>query len=541
MKKSFDTIERMPTSYPLWAASFLSLIVARMLVETFAGGIGRSSGGSALHEFSHVFLFFLFSYLLFLILLPKFTGIPVPMASNVLLVGFSLILTPPLIDLVLSGGQGFWSFYKFDGLEGLSRRFLTFFGDRPDIGITYGVRFEVLVAVLILGTYVYFKSKKAVFSLLSALFFYAVFFILGTFPSWIAILVEGARIGFLEVREVHVAQMFFSPIGILSHDSLNTASALNLKMSLIYAPLTFLAASWLLFRHFPPIFLALLGNARWPQTIYHGGLLLAGMGLATVFTEVSARLDFFNILAVLVVLMAVEFAWLASVVANDIFDQNIDILTNRHRPLPKKIVPKRTYVAIGLTFFALSLLLAAIVSPTAAALLIGYQSAAWIYSAPPLRLKRVPFVATFLAALAGMLVLVSGYLLLAPDGTLKNLPASLVTLLLFAYTCSLPLKDFKDIEGDRAEGVRTIPVLFGESKGKSFVGSGIFLSYVLSVFVLHEPSLFWPAVVSGGFSFWILAASHAGENGWLRYRFLPGWILGCVTAYGLAAAWMMFR
>ena len=62
----------------------------------------------------------------------------------------------------------------------------------------------------------------------------------------------------------------------------------------------------------------------------------------------------------------------------------------------------------------------------------------------------------------------------------------------------------KDIEGDRENGVWTIPVLLGETWARFAIGLGIFISYALSVIWLNAKILFFPAMILGALSFWIL-------------------------------------
>ncbi len=47
------------------------------------------------------------------------------------------------------------------------------------------------------------------------------------------------------------------------------------------------------------------------------------------------------------------------------------------------------------------------------------------------------------------------------------------------------VKNIKDIEGDKKEGVRTIPVIFGEKKGKLIIGFCLFLASLLIPFIFY--------------------------------------------------------
>src|SRR4030042_2473677 len=334
-QKIIDFIENSPTPFWLWLAAFSGIIVLRLLVENWLENFRNRSGLFLFYEFTHTFLFFLISYILFAILINKFLKVEIKKAANILLWGFLIIITPPIIDFIISKGKGFWSFYEFDSLAGLARRFFTFFGNKPEIGITYGVRIEVVLALIFLFFYSFIKSRNIIKSLSVSFVSYLTFFILGTFPSWITILFKGFSEGFLNITGVDVAQMFLAPAKIFSREIPDIISALNIKMSLVYS-LFLIALSVvsclprgseasirgrLLSQKKLKAFFA---NAHYPQLIYHGGLLIIGAGLAYIFTGAPIEINFFNVAGFLVILSAVFLAWLASVVPDDIYAQEYD-------------------------------------------------------------------------------------------------------------------------------------------------------------------------------------------------------------------------
>lgn len=533
-------LETIPTSYALWMTSFTSLIFARLMVETWLGKFENYSVHFLLYEFSHTFFFFLFSFLILWPAVAFFGKTTLPAASTVLLFGFLIILTPPLLDAFIAQGAHLWSFYKFDSLSGLWQRYLTLFGDRPDIGITYGVRIEVVLTSLFLGVYTYIKTHRIWRSCVAILATYSILFVLGTFPSWLTFLILSFQKNIFTITSIDIAQLFLSPPTLFTQPTMEFISSLNIKMSLIYAPLTLLTFTLYLWHYFPKKFFALFHNARIPQILYHGGLFFIGIGLAIVFADASLSLNLFNILGLINLLFAIGCAWLASVIANDLFDQKIDVLTNPARPLPQQSISHHEYKSIGMTFFAASLIFAALVSFKSMLFLLVYQTLAWTYSAWPLRLKRFPLIATFWSALASVIVIITGFTLIVPGGTIAKLPGSFIAFFLCILTIVLPLKDFKDIAGDKADTVYTLPVLLGEQWSKLFIGSALFFSFMLSVSLLHEPRLFWWALLSGSFSFWVLMLSQSNDRQHFSYRKLPGWLFSIITGYMLILIRIIF-
>lgn len=151
-----------------------------------------------------------------------------------------------------------------------------------------------------------------------------------------------------------------------------------------------------------------------------------------------------------------------SQVINDWCDRHVDAINEPARPIPSGRVPGRWPVAIALAGCALSLLLGAALGPwvllaTGVALFFG-----WAYSASPLRLKRSGWLGPLACALSyeglswftGTSVMVGG------------LPAGNVLAVLLLYSLGafgiMTLNDFKAVAGDRATGLRSLPVVLGE-------------------------------------------------------------------------------
>lgn len=528
-------LEENPTTFPLFLTAFVSIIILRIFVDFWLSGFAHHSTSFLFYEFTHVFSFYIITFFLFLLPVKYFAKLTVQTASTVIIRGFLLILIPPFLDYWISGGKGFFGFYKFDGLIGLGWRFLTFFGDRPDIGITYGMRIQLATLIILFGVYVYIKTKRFIRALSGIISLYVLSFFLGTAPSWLSFIFLGFQKSILSINDIAIAQLFLSPPILFSKIISEPESALNIKMSLIYMPLAFILAMVYFWSYYPKKFNAFFQNIRIPQLIYHFGLFCIGLGLALILTDAYILISIFNVIAFVNLILAIGCAWIASVIYNDLSDQQIDIITNTHRPLQNKIFSIEEYRTIGITFFSASLLFSAMVSFQTTLFLLIYQILAWMYSSWPFRLKRLPIIATCVATLASLLILVASFSLIAPEGNISKLPTSILLFFAFVFVISLPLKDFKDIAGDLKDNVHTIPVIFGEQWGKIIIGSGIFLSYIMSVSIFHEPKLFPWALLGGSVSFWILITSQPNEKKRLPYRYLPGWMLGPIILYGLIA------
>jgi chlorophyll synthase len=147
--------------------------------------------------------------------------------------------------------------------------------------------------------------------------------------------------------------------------------------------------------------------------------------------------------------------------ANDWFDRHVDAINEPKRPIPSGRVPGRAGLYIALGWTALSLVVgAALGTWVLIASTIGLVLA-WIYSAPPLRLKMNGWWGNAAVGLCYEgLPWFTGAAALA-----HRLPDARITILALLYSVGafgiMVLNDFKAIEGDQALGIRTLPVQLG--------------------------------------------------------------------------------
>lgn len=534
IRKIVKNIENYPLTISQFLLGFSAIIALRMLGEnlllSFAGKSADFFVGSTLAAY----LFFLFSIVILIIFLGSFLRESALRVANILLWGFFIVIFPPIFDKILCGTQKCWSFYAFDSLSGLAKRFSTFFGDNPAVGITYGVRIEVALAVLFLAAYVYLKTESVRKAFWGGFFTYLILFILGSFPTWLSFLFLSPSKNISSIEGFDVAGFFLSPARYFSFESADVFNSLNVKMNLIYAFLLVPALVFFFWRNFRAKFWPVAKNIRWIQISIHAGLILFGAGLGVFYFPENLMIDVFSFFALANLVLAVVFAWLASVFLNDEADLEIDKITNWKRPTVTGEAPPGEYRQLFWASFAMSLLLGLAVGVKFFLIALVYQIIGWVYSCSPFRLKRFPVVATFISALALTVVFSGGFMLTSDGQNISALPPKVFWLLILAFSVSLPVKDLKDIEGDRKNGIWTIPVLFGEAWARFLVGLGIFASYALSVVWLNAKILFIPAMILGAISFWVL------QNKKISARRVHIWVFGFLFIYVLLMGYFIF-
>ena len=150
----------------------------------------------------------------------------------------------------------------------------------------------------------------------------------------------------------------------------------------------------------------------------------------------------------------------ASNVLNQVYDLPIDRINKPSRVLPSGRLSVRGALVLSAALYAASLAAAATINAAVFAMFALGALATVVYSAPPFRTKRFGWWANVTIAIPrGLLLKVAGWSvtksILAPEAWLIG---AVFGLFLLGATTS---KDFADVEGDRAHGCRTLPILYG--------------------------------------------------------------------------------
>lgn len=146
---------------------------------------------------------------------------------------------------------------------------------------------------------------------------------------------------------------------------------------------------------------------------------------------------------------------------NDWFDRHVDAINEPNRPIPSGRVPGRWGLYVGIVWSAVSLAVATLLGVWVVAAVCVGLVLAWLYSAPPIRLKGNGWFGCLAVGLCyeglpwftGTAAMIGG------------LPETPVLLMAGLYSLGafgiMTLNDFKAVEGDQALGVRSLPVQLG--------------------------------------------------------------------------------
>ena len=147
--------------------------------------------------------------------------------------------------------------------------------------------------------------------------------------------------------------------------------------------------------------------------------------------------------------------------ANDWCDRHVDAINEPDRPIPSGQIPGLwgLYIALGMT--ALGLVVGYQLGPWGFGATILAVAAAWAYSAEPVRAKKSGLWGPALCGLAyETLPWVTGAAVVAAAAPDAKVLAIAVLYGIGAHGI-MTLNDFKAIAGDRAMGLRSLPVVLG--------------------------------------------------------------------------------
>jgi 4-hydroxybenzoate polyprenyltransferase len=476
-------IENSQIGLKKWLITFLCLIFIRNFLEIFSTKTYYFSSRHFLFFFFHSTVSYFFVLLAIILILYFLTKERIEKISRIALWGVVVILLPPIIDLIATGGTGavikyrqigyienVWSGIKlfFDYI--LYSPFSLFFkGDNSfslsQIEINYGIRIEVLIIFLLIIWYIFLKTKNILKVCLGLFFSYLIFFILGTFPYLMAFILglpaEGASF--------HGAS------------NLNPSFDWNKIIFSLYFILIIIFALICFYVYHKEKFLAVIKNLRPIRVV--NNLLFLFLGLIVALHVNNHQIIFkpFDYLLVLTACLAIIFYWFFAVFSNDLADKKTDKISSPNRPLPSGKLSVQEIKTMASIFQVISYACALIVSYAFFIIIFIRSCLAYLYSWYPFRVKRIPLLSGFLLAVGYWLTVLGGYLILSSNSA-YNFPGRLSFVILVGFTLAVNFKDIKDYQGDKKDRIYTLVVLLGPKKGKiiiGFLGAFAFLLFPL--------------------------------------------------------------
>ncbi len=209
----------------------------------------------------------------------------------------------------------------------------------------------------------------------------------------------------------------------------------------------------------------------------------------------------------------------ASNAINQIYDLEIDRVNKPKRPLPAGTLSMREAWGFTWISFLVSWLLAWLAAPEGRRecfwIVLFTSVLVWAYSAPPLRTKRHGVWANVTIAVPrGLLLKVAGW------STVKTVfgvePWFIGGVFGLFVLGAASTKDFADIEGDRAGGCATLPIVYGVRRAAFMIAPFFVLPFVLI------PIGVWNGILTGNATLLLilgpLLIAYGAYTVWLLVR-----------------------
>ncbi|MBU4347809.1 UbiA family prenyltransferase [Candidatus Parcubacteria bacterium] len=471
-RRIIDLLENSKVPFGYFIASFLFIVFLRSFLEIFS-----SLARFELMQFYHYCLFYITIALFLTLLFKIIIKIELEKIFRVILPTFVIIFVPPIIDLIVCLKKACIMTYLLPSpihSDNLLYRFFTLGGEYKIIGgITPGIKIELIL--IIIGSFFYFliKNKGIIKSLFFSFLTYSIVFIYLIAPIWLNY--------FLKIFGKSFNYNF------------------NLDFVNLYFLLIVLLSSILFYLYNKNYFKAIIGDLRILRLLHFWLMLILGIVIGNAYVnKIGAGFNLYSFIPfpLITVLMVILLAWLYSVITNNIEDKEIDKISNPTRPLITTIsldVYKKLAAVILIFIIASSLA----IGFEAFFIILIFIGNYFLYSLPPFRLKRITLFSKLIISFNSLILMILGYILgyVYIDGvdisqTIRSFPDSLILYILVFFTLAINFIDIKDYKGDKAAGIKTLPVILGLKKSQKIIGLFFLSAYIAAYFFFNFPFFF---------------------------------------------------
>ncbi len=450
--------------------SFIFIINLRFLIEAFSQKSTNyfnntlSLGFNLLHsDLSYVAIIAGFVLLLHYMTHEKISNI-----LKIILPFTVIIFMAPIVDIFASLGQGFDILY-FNPEMPFHWQYFLLGGTYP--GVTLGIKIEILFIAIFLFCYVRIKKCSYLRSAAVCLLAYLIIFTSGCSAFIFSML-------------SHITQINFP---------FSTAN-----LAKYYALMSSILIVWICYCADKKRTIAIVKDMRFLRLCHYFLMFILGLILATFSTEYTIQAQLVNapmIVNILFCSMSILSAALSAIMLNNLSDQKIDQISNKDRPLVAGIINAEQSVLIGYSAMVVALCYAALVNTKSCFIILSCVGIYYLYSVPPLRLKRLFLFSKFAISVNSLLLVLLGYLLLVDN--LHSFPPVIYFIFLIGFTLAANFIDLKDIKGDAADHIKTLPLVIGVEPAKIGIGFA-FLGTYLSFYYLFQNTQMLPFLAFGG-------------------------------------------
>jgi 4-hydroxybenzoate polyprenyltransferase len=239
-------------------------------------------------------------------------------------------------------------------------------------------------------------------------------------------------------------------------------------------------------------FSAFVKDLRFLRLAYY--LLMLAIGLAFGLKNNATIVTIITVFEFLMVPIALVLAAVFAIVTNNIEDKKIDSISNPERPLFSSGIDEALYAKVGWWCLAGALFYAAMSGFRSFFTILFISATYYLYSAPPIRLKRVFFLSKLVISVNSLALMMLGFVL--TGHFLSEFPRPLIAFVLVGFTLAINFIDLKDYNGDKHVGIQTVPVRLGLGVSKKLIATSFFMVYLGAFFVFSSAYWLIPLVLA---------------------------------------------
>jgi 4-hydroxybenzoate polyprenyltransferase len=466
-----DSIEKSRVELLEFFFSLVSIVVLRTFFENLLEKRHKIlydiSFYETLIDFFHIFISWATLYLLISLILHFATKKPLEKVLKVTLFLFPVIIIVPILDVTIFQSGTIHYLYSFDGFW---HSFFHLFDPNAKIDfITSGVRVEIFV-ILLLSAY-YLREVKISHRMLALLAIYTTVFIYGYLPAFY--------------------NYFFSTYSdILQSAVLPPYSDVALNLFL-YTPIVLFLLVYF-FRVYKNIFMNFLRIERF--SIYIGIYIFSIISTLLSTLIQSDILNFYDLSKIFIGLLVLFFSFTFSTILNDLYDKNIDLISNKSRPFVVSIISEKEMSALLIITLFLLFGYALSINAVVAILMSFIVALSYLYSAKPFRLRRFFLTANFLLAFIAVCVYLLAVAILQGNDLYEYIDMRVVYSLGIIFFFAASIKDIKDKEGDSVEGVVTLTTLMGVKNSFKVLKIAMLFVFEIAAYILAV-GVFWQLLI----------------------------------------------
>jgi chlorophyll/bacteriochlorophyll a synthase len=234
----------------------------------------------------------------------------------------------------------------------------------------------------------------------------------------------------------------------------------------------------------------------------------------------------------------------ASNALNAVYDLDIDRINKPNRPLPRGAINPHEATTIAWLLYLITLFRATFINPWFGGFVLIIMFLTVAYNAPPFRLKKRFIINNVTIALArGLFGVVASWSIFGDP--LSSIPWTIGFIFFVFLVGAATTKDFTDIPGDSAYGVRTLPVVIGVNRAATVTAAFFvipigFIAVAVYFQLLYPNAWFlillgiWGAIVFKNTKEWAEARGDSLENNplWVHmYALMMALALGFAVTF----------